>query len=153
MLKFVRSSSRYHNKIREYINEIKQQFGDRAILIDIHGQGSDAETVYRGTRDKTTVKRLITRDGIQAFTGPQSIMGILAQKGNSVYPANANNNAPEKGIYSGGFTVGNYGSNNANGIDALQLENGWDLRRDDRAQFSQDLAEAIAGFYAEYLVQ
>lgn len=142
----------YHNKIREYINEIKRQFGDKAILVDIHGQGSDGNTIYRGTRDKTTVKRLIARDGIQAFTGPQSIMGILAQKGNAVYPSNANNSAAEKGIYSGGFTVGNYGSNNANGIDALQLENGWNLRRSDREEFSQDLAEAIAGFYAEYLV-
>lgn len=41
----------------------------------------------------------------------------------------------------------------ANRIDALQLENGWDLRRDNRDQFSRDLADAIAGFYAEYLAQ
>ena len=143
----------YHNKIREYVNEIKQQFGDRAILIDIHGQGSDAKTVFRGTRDKTTVRRLLQRAGQAALIGPASILGILETKGNTIYPANRNVNTAEKGIYSGGFTVGNYGSNNASGIDAIQLENGWDLRRGDRVQFSHDLAEAIAGFYSEYLLQ
>ena len=51
----------------------------------------------------------------------------------------------------------NYGSNNANGIDALQLENGWALRNEanaqNRARYARDLAQAIAQFYRTYLAQ
>lgn len=144
----------YHGKIRSYINDIKARFGNRAILLDIHGQGTDARGIYRGTRDRATVKRLIARDGEAAFTGENSILGLLLQKGNTIFPRN-NDRSRENGHYSGGYTVGAYGSHNADGIDAIQLETGWDLRRANRnqAQFAQHLAEAIAGFYLNYLVQ
>lgn len=141
----------YHGKIRQYIDEIKQRFGNRAILIDIHGQATDARTVFRGTRDRQTVQRLINRDGEASLTGPHSILGILEQKGYPIYPLNEDRRATENENYSGGYTVGAYGSQHDRGIDALQLENGWDLRRRHRDQFSNDLAEAIAGFYEHYL--
>ena len=143
----------YHNKIAQYIQEIRKNFGDRAILIDIHGQGTDARTVFRGTRDRVTVNRLINRDGEQAFTGPDSILGILESKGNIIFPRNGDRRTNENRNYSGGYTVGRYGSHNANGIDALQLENGYVIRRAERARFARDLAEAIVHFYIGYLAQ
>ena len=45
-----------------------------------------------------------------------------------------------------GYTVGTYGSQ-GQGIDAIQLENGWELRRGGRNQFAQDLAESLVRFY------
>lgn len=143
----------YHGKLQEFVNEVKQKYGDRAILIDIHGQGSDAKTVYRGTRDRSTVKRLLARDGEAGLTGPNSILGLLERKGYTLYPGNSDRHRDEKGIYSGGYIVGAYGSQNANGIDAIQLENGWDLRRSQRDRFAQNLAESLTGFYLHYLVQ
>ncbi len=144
----------YQGKLAEYVRDIKNRFGDRAILIDIHGQGTDAKTVYRGTRDRTTVRKLIHRDGEAAFTGPNSILGMLQQQDNTIYPKNADTRVPEKGMYSGGYIVGHYGSNNADGIDALQLENGWDLRRGNGLpRFAKELAQAIAQFYGSYLAR
>ena len=71
----------YHGKVKEYIAAMKQRFGDRSILIDIHGQGSDARSVFRGTRDRKTVARLIERSGEEAFTGNNSILGMLRKEG------------------------------------------------------------------------
>lgn len=141
----------YHGKVKEYIAAMKQRFGDRSILIDIHGQGSDARSVFRGTRDRKTVARLIERSGEEAFTGNNSILGMLQSRGYQVKPDNAARHALEKGIYSGGYTVGTYGSHQGQGIDAIQLENGWELRRGGRNQFAQDLAESLVRFYLEYL--
>jgi|GEM_PF-1522709 len=141
----------YHNKIAQFIDEIKDRFGNKTLLLDLHGQGSDANTIYRGTRDRQTVQRLITRKGENAFTGPHSILGILAREGNTIYPANNQRLTAEKSIYSGGYTVGHYGSHNENGIDALQLESGWTLRRSGRSEFAKDLAKALIDFYKTYL--
>ena len=54
--------------------------------------------------------------------------------------------------YTGGHTVELYGSHNADGIDAMQLEFGRDLR--DRAvidRTAKDTARAIAAFYERFL--
>lgn len=141
----------YHNKIREYITDLKQRFGDKILLLDIHGQGTDARTVFRGTCDRQTVQRLLQREGQAAFTGPHSVLGSLQRLGNTIYPRNNDSNTDEKGIYSGGYTVGTYGSHNRDGIDAIQLENGWALRNSERAQFSENLARAIVDFCEHYL--
>ena len=143
----------YHGKIREYIDAVKKQFGQRAILVDIHGQGVDAKTVYRGTQNRQTVRALLARNAEASLTGPNSILGVLEQKGNIIFPRNNDLLTPEHRIFAGGYTVRHYGSNNQNGIDALQLENGWVLRREGRARFAQELAQAIAQFYLNYLVQ
>lgn len=144
----------YHERIKEYIDEIRNRFGNRAILIDIHGHGCVGEnaTIFRGTRDKTTVKQLIAHNGEASFTGPHSILGILGQKNYKIFPHNDDLRTLEKRIYSGGYTVGAYGSQNPNGIDAIQLENGCDFRRGSGlTRFARDLAEAIVGFYKHYL--
>jgi N-formylglutamate amidohydrolase len=58
----------------------------------------------------------------------------------------------ENGGYSGGYTVGTYGSNTPDGIDAVQMEFGSKYRQNatvDKA--AQDAGKAIAGFYEAYL--
>jgi N-formylglutamate amidohydrolase len=141
----------YHNKIAQFIDELRHRYGHNAFLLDLHGQGSDKFTIYRGTRDRQTVQWLIAHKGEQAFTGPHSILGVLAREDNTVYPLNNQRLTAEKSIYSGGYTVGHYGSHNTNGIDALQLESGWGLRREGRPAFVNDLAKAIIEFYNTYL--
>jgi N-formylglutamate amidohydrolase len=146
--------NRYHNTLRDYVAEIRNRFGTNAILVDIHGQGVDADTVYRGTSNKRNVNRLLQRSGEAALTGENSILGVLGNKGYKIFPRNNEERTPEKSIFAGGYIVRNYGSNNANGIDALQLENGWDLRRGNgQVTFARDLAEAIAQFYRTYLAR
>ena len=143
----------YHDKVAQYVQELKKRFGDKVILVDIHGQGIASKTVYRGTQNRQTVKRLLNRAGEAAFTGPQSILGALHQKGNMIHPVNNDLRQAEHNYFSGGYTVRHYGSNNGNGIDALQLENGSYHRNAGRAKFAQDLGEAITEFYFNYLTQ
>ena len=141
----------FQGKIRQYVDELRQRFADKTILVDIHGQGVDAHTVFRGTRNRQTVERLLNRVGEEGLTGPHSILGLLEQKGNNIFPLNSAPRTEEKSIFIGGYVVGTYGSHNAHGIDAIQLENGYYLRRRGQNRFSQDLAEALAGFYHVYL--
>jgi N-formylglutamate amidohydrolase len=146
----------YHNKLKEYIREIKNRFGDNAILLDIHGQGISSDEIYRGTtvsRPGDTFKRFINREGLDSLTGRNSILGYLDNElGHKIRPRNSTGiRVAENPNFSGGYIVRAYGSNNANGIDALQLENGWTLRRNGRDQFAQDLADATVHFYREYL--
>lgn len=144
--------NQYHEKLREYINEMRNKFGDKTLLIDIHGQGVSADTIYRGTSNRRTVKRLITRTGEAGFTGSNSMLGILDLKGYTIFPADNQLHTNEESMFSGGYIVRNYGSNNSNGIDAIQLESGWKLRRGQGLyNFARDLAEALIGFYHNYL--
>jgi hypothetical protein len=54
--------------------------------------------------------------------------------------------------YAGGYTVVVYGSQRADGIDAMQLEFGRDLRERLTVQkTARDTAAAIAAFYERYL--
>ena len=146
--------NQYHNTLQQYVNEIRNRFGADAILVDIHGQGVDANTVYRGTSNRSNVKRLLGRAGEAGLTGPHSMLGNLAHKGYTIFPPNSESQTRENSYFVGGYIVRNYGSNNANGIDAIQLENGWKLRRDEGLpRFAHDLAEAIVDFYREYLAQ
>lgn len=141
----------YHERIREFVAEVKQKFPAGALLLDIHGQGADPDTVHRGTKDGATVTRMIQAHGAEALTGEKSILGVLRLRGRAVYPPNTPlGNPPEDGRYNGGYTVRTYGSNNANGIDAIQLELGANLRTTPR--FVDELAEAIAIYYRAYLI-
>lgn len=140
----------YHAHIREFVNELRQQNPDGALLIDIHGQSDDVNTVHRGTRDGMTVKRLLEQHGVVSLTGPKSILGTLQAAGYAVFPPNTALGKPlEDRRFRGGYTVITYGSHNSDGIDAIQLEIGSSLRKDPK--FTKDLAQAIAMFYKSYL--
>ncbi len=142
----------YHNRIAAFIAEIRQKFPDGALLLDIHGQGEDRDTVHRGTRNGRTVTKLLAKNGIESLIGANSILGYLQSKGVKVFPLSPTlNDPPEHRGYNGGHTVYTYGSNNANGIDAIQLELGTFLRNNDSV-FVENLAGGIVQFYRNYLV-
>jgi N-formylglutamate amidohydrolase len=137
----------YHAAIARFVAEARQRFPDGALLLDVHGQSSDAAAVFRGTQNGTTVRRLLVRAGEAALSGPESVLGALAAKGYTVNP-DARSMTPEARAYLGGFTVQTY-SREPDGIDAIQLELGLSLRQ--RPGFADDLADAIATFTRAHL--
>jgi N-formylglutamate amidohydrolase len=142
----------YHQHIRESVAEIRQNFGGEGLLIDIHGQGRDTTSIFRGTANGVTVRHLIEKQGEDSFTGADSVLGLLAIDGYVIVPANTPPGLPaEDRDYNGGFTVRTYGSNHKKGIDAIQLELGGRLRNADRKSFAKDLAQAIFTFQEKYM--
>jgi N-formylglutamate amidohydrolase len=140
----------YHGEIRRFIGEIKEKYPQGALLLDIHGQSDDPAVLHRGTQNGATVAALLRRHGPDALTGPKSIFGVIPGKGIKVFPPNGPVGfPPEDKRFSGGYTVQTYGSRSAEGLDAIQLEPGRDLRKDPR--FAAALGEAIATFHRAYL--
>lgn len=141
----------YHRQIREYVDEVRQKYPSGALFLDIHGQSTDLDTVHRGTKNGATVTNMLEKQGMDALSGEKSILGVLQSKGRAVFPPSNTplGNPLENRLYNGGYTVRTYGSNNRDGIDAIQLELGMNLRR--TPQFTDELAEAIAVYYKTYL--
>lgn len=139
----------YHNKVAEYVNEVKQRWG-HGLLLDIHAHGAEGkrDTIFRGTDEGRTLQSLVNRFGQEALTGPKSILGQLVSQGYKAFPSRAGQ--AEDSCYSGGYTVRHYGSSKG-GIDALQLELGALHRYDEPEEFSEDLAQAIKNFAETYL--
>jgi N-formylglutamate amidohydrolase len=140
----------YHYRIRQFIAQVKERFPRGAVLLDMHGQSEDPGVLHRGTQNGATVADLLRSRGPAALTGPNSILGVVQSKGYKVFPPNTTlGNPPEDRRYNGGYTVRTYGSGGPDGLDAIQLEVGRDLRRD--TQFIAALGEAIVVFYKAYL--
>jgi N-formylglutamate amidohydrolase len=140
----------YHEQIRRFIAQIKERFPKGALLLDVHGQWEDPGVVHRGTRNGATVAALIQKHGPEALIGPNSILGVVQSKGFKVFPSNTPiGTPPEDRRYNGGYTVHTYGSRSPDGLDAIQIEVGRDLRTDSR--FIAALSEGIAIFYRTYL--
>lgn len=107
--------------------------------------------MHRGTQNGATVAALVRLRGEAALTGPQSIFGALHGKGYPVFPPNTPVGSPrEDKRYNGGYTVQTYGSGNPDGIDAIQIEIGRNLRTD--PEFIGALAEAVVVFYKTCLM-
>lgn len=143
----------YHAHIRQFIDEVKKQH-PHGMLFDIHGQSAFPDSVLRGTRNGTTVKALLARAGAPALTGPNSVFGQFQKLGYQFIPANHTDPTAkvEAEKYTGAWTMEHYGSQNPDGIDAMQLEFGRDYRNKDRVdQTGKDAAKAIAAFYESYL--
>lgn len=145
----------YHAAVRAAVDRIRATYGgEKALFLDLHGQAYERGTIYRGTAEGRTVERLLARAGETALIGPASVCGGLAAAGYAVFPPNTPfGDPPELRRFGGGYTVRTYGSNNPDGIDAIQLEFGATLRLDaaNRRRLARDLAEAIAAFAAAYL--
>ncbi len=142
----------YHRHMKEFITRLNTDYPGGALLVDIHGQSQEQETVHRGTRDGRTVEKLIERHGNAALSGPNSIFGALQARGYNVFPeAMAACNPPEDRRFNGKHTIATYGSHNRDGVDAIQLEIGIRLREDDK--FPQALVEALGLFYQSYLAE
>ena len=83
-----------------------------------------------------------------ALQGPGSLIGRLAARGYRVVPEIGSEPLREDARFNGGYTVFNYGSQHATGIDAIQLEFGRNLRN--RTELPDALAEALATFLVDY---
>lgn len=138
----------YHDRLAAYVEEIRTRFPAGALLVDVHGQGQEASVIFRGTRHGLTTKALMARAGPEALTGPKSLLGELAARGYRTNPAPDGSTLEEDRRFNGGYTVFHYGSQNADGIDAIQLEFGSALRK--QARLADNLADALAAFTRLY---
>ena len=143
----------YHQAVRRFVDDIR---GKRpaGLLVDVHGQKKDPSVVMRGTQNGRTVTRLLERAGIPAVTGRNGIFGGLAANGLDVFPSNdvAPEGTAENRGYNGGYTVATYGSQNADGIDAVQMEFGTRYRHDAGLDLaSRATGKTLVSFYEAYL--
>jgi len=136
----------YHNTIREFVDEIRTDNGG-GLLIDVHGTSlitGDPAVLYLGTLNGQSVSSLLSRDPL-ALARKRSLAGLLREAGHVL-----SSEIPE--TIPGGFTLETYGSSNANGVDAIQIEIETSLRTDAgrRDIFIEDLAFAINSLVARY---
>jgi len=143
----------YHSTIRKFVDDVRRSH-PAGLLLDVHGENKDGEVLMRGTENGNTVAMLVRRAGVRAITGPDGLFGQLEAQGFQVFPSNRLplRSGAENAGFNGGYTVSAYGSQNADGIDAVQLEFGSRYRRDDALDRSAvQAARAIVGFYKAYL--
>ncbi len=140
----------YHGTLAKYCLEVQKRFG-RGLLLDLHGQGTARDTIFRGTNNGKTVQLLRDRFGEPAHVGPNSFFGLLKAQGWKIAP---DGNGRETSGFTGGHIVQTYGSHTGYGIDAIQLEMGADFRSaDQRSEVARKLAEVVQQFAQQYLSQ
>jgi N-formylglutamate amidohydrolase/glutamine amidotransferase-like uncharacterized protein len=140
----------YHQALARARRDVLRRWG-YGILLDIHGQGSAPQVIFRGTQNGKTTTRLINRYGPEALIGESSLFGQLSRQGFQVHPP-VGSQDPEHGSYDGGFIVRTYGSSRDGALDAIQLEFGRSLRAPEvNMQTADKLAEAITAFAGDYL--
>jgi N-formylglutamate amidohydrolase len=143
----------YHQAVRRFTEEVRAKY-PAGLLVDVHGQKKDPTVVMRGTQNGRTVARLLERAGIPAVTGANGIFGQLAANGLDVFPSNdvAPEGTAENRGFNGGYTVGTYGSQNPDGIDAVQMEFGTRYRHDPGLDLAaRTTGKALVAFYEAYL--
>jgi N-formylglutamate amidohydrolase len=138
----------YHGRIAEFVAELKARYPAGALLVDVHGQSGDVNTTFRGTRAGLTARNLVQRFGPAALQGEHSLTGLLAARGYQVHPETGAASLREDPRYTGGHTVFTYGSQHAEGIDAIQLEFGKNHRENPR--LAEDVADALIGFMRQH---
>lgn len=140
---------RYHANCRAHCDEIISKFRG-GLFLDLHGQGSSSQTVFRGTGNGKTVSRLRERFGEESHTGDASFFGILDTLGWRVYPKPYGGR--EQSGFTGGYIVQTYGSHRVEGIDAIQLEFGSEYRNEaNRKETAAVLAEAVSRYLEIYV--
>lgn len=139
----------YHHALKQACLQIQRSWG-RGLLLDIHGQGVEADAIFRGTQNGRSVSALDNRFGKNAITGARSIVGYLARQGYRVLPELSSSDREQR--YTGGYTTQTYGSHRGTAIDAMQLEFGPTLRsRANLEKTAADLVDAIVAFSRDYL--
>lgn len=139
----------YHNFLDKACRDVRENF-HTGILVDLHGQGSRRNTVFRGTQNGLTVALLKQRFGEKAHTGDQSFFGLLRTRGFTVFPDPLD--GKEQAGFTGGFIVKNYGSHDKYGIDAMQLEFGGLYRAiSNRQSTAEVVCSALAAYATEFL--
>lgn len=139
----------YHSALQAACQQVQHKYR-KGLLLDLHGQGESANTVYRGTNDGKTVTLLRERFGEQAHSGDQSLFGVLKTHGWKVYPDPLS--GKEQSSFNGGYIVQTYGSHQNIGLDAMQLEFGADYRgKTARQKTAATLTAAFADYASRYL--
>ena len=139
----------YHDTLTQYCRQVQKQHG-RGLLLDIHGQVSAKDTVFRGTKNGTTVSLLIQRFGDKAHNGPRSFFGLMDAQKMKVFPTDG---SKERAGFTGGYIVNSYGSHKGYGIDAIQLEFGSDYRaKDKQKDTAAKLARVVDEFARLYIL-
>ena len=139
----------YHSALTDYCRDVQNKF-HKGLLLDLHGQGTAKETVFRGTQNGKTVTLLRERFGEAAHTGDTSLFGLLKSHGWKVHPDPLDER--EQPSFRGGYIVQTYGSHQGFGIDAMQLEFGTNFRtKAARPKTANTLTAAIAEYAAQYL--
>ena len=139
----------YHRAIAAASSKIRQS-ASAGLLLDIHGQRAEADTIFRGTDNGRSVTALVRRSGREALTGTKSILAQMASKGYKIDPRGSPGDREHR--YTGGYTTRTYGSHRGSGIDAIQLEFGANLRaKNNIERTADDLAQAIVNFTRGYL--
>lgn len=142
----------YHDTVAEFCREILKKNGT-GLLIDVHGQAIYKDEILVGTVGGTTVPLLRERFGAEALVGKTGMVGELQAAGLRTMPAlNATDFHVPK--FDGGFTVQNYGSHKAGGLDAIQFEFGSNYRSSEHVDdTARKAAVAVERFYRRYMVR
>lgn len=140
----------YHQTLAKFCREVRDRH-HRGLLLDIHGQGSAKDTVFRGTQNGKTVSLLRERFGEPAHNGSASLLGTLRELGWKVHP---DGEGREQSGFTGGYIVQTYGSHQGTGIDAIQLEFGGDYRATERRTATAGtLVKALQTYSERYLTR
>jgi N-formylglutamate amidohydrolase len=144
----------YHAALRGFVEEIRAESGGIGLLLDLHGVQRREEApadIYIGTENGLTITALRAGTSEDALYRRRGLVGLLQAAGYALLPAAAG--APEHPAFTGGYTVETYGSHQADGIDAIQLEIAAELRTNAaaRTQLAADLADAIASLAPRWL--
>jgi N-formylglutamate amidohydrolase len=139
----------YHRAMERACEQVRRSWG-RGLLLDIHGQKAEVQTIFRGTENGKSTSDLERLFGRGAIAGRHSTLGQMAERGYKIVPPMMSRE-PER-RFTGGFTTQTYGSHRGTGIDVMQLELGTSLRsRANLERTAADLADAIVVFAREYL--
>ncbi len=141
----------YHNKLRDFVNEIRAENGGLGLLFDIHGVKNSTiapAALALSTDNGNTVARLLAADKHALFRR-RSLRGFLKAAGYVVSPEPGQ---PENPAVDGGHTVRTYGSSHEDGLDAIQIEISKDLRdgKDNQTALIKTLAYAIGNLVPRY---
>ncbi len=112
----------YHARVRAAVDAVRERW-ERPLLIDIHGQKRRPAVIWRGTREGRTTPGLLA--GEDRLEGERGLLTLLRAAGFATWPESWEQ---DERPYNGGYTVATYGGHREDGIDALQLELGRDLR-------------------------
>ncbi len=137
----------YRGTLTKFCDDVGKRFG-AGLLVDVHGQGSARDTVFRGTHNGTTDMNLSMRFGDKIHAGPKSLAGLLVARGINMKPTDR---SPETNGFTGGNIVVTHGKQA--GIGAVQFEFGADFRDKDKFKAAAEkVADGIADFAKLYLL-
>ena len=107
---------------------VSARFGG-GVLLDIHGQSTTIDAIYRGTCQGLSCHHLLQKHGPSVLTGPTSFFGILAARGYKILPrAFFGTGIGTETKFRGGFICHSYGTQHQPLIDSFQLETGSNFR-------------------------